>query len=322
MPTGKLKSFVPLSQQRNLANAPLVPDDNDPGRGILEAAESAGLMISPTAFWELLKEAGSGWWQNNAPRLGAALAFYATFSLAPLLLITVAITGRVYGREAAAGRLLEHLRHLVGDEMGVALQTSIASAREPAAGFWATVVGSAMVLLGAAWLFGELRDALNTIWKVQPRPGNGVWRFVRHYLLTFAMVLGTAVVLLASLVVSAALATLGNQFGDWQAFRVGEAMNFVVSFGVTTVLFAMIYRFLPDAVIAWRDVWIGSVVTALLFSIGKLLIALYLVHSAVASAFGAAGSLAALLMWLYYSAQIFLFGAELTKAYATRQPLP
>jgi membrane protein len=276
-------------------------------------------MMSPKAFWALLKEAGSQWWKDNAPHLGAALAFYATFSLAPLLLITVAITGFVFGREAAEGRLLAQLRQLVGEEMGAALQATIASANEPRAGILAAVVGAAMLLLGAAWLFGELHDALNTIWKVQPQPGNRVWRFAKYHFLSFAMVVGTASVLLISLVVSAALAGLGSQLGDWQSFRRGEAINFVVSFGVTTVLFAMIYRFLPDTVVAWKHVWIGSVVTSLLFSIGKLLIGLYLGHTAVASAFGAAGSLAALLIWLYYSAQIFLFGAELTKAYATRR---
>lgn len=279
------------------------------------AADMTGIK----AFWALLKEAGSGWWQDKAPHLGAALAFYATFSLAPLLLISVAITGLVFGREAAEGRLLGQLNRLVGEDMGAALQATIASASQPAAGVLAAFFGAVMLLLGAAWLFGELHEALNTIWKVQPRPGNGVWRFARYHLLSFSMVLGTALLLLVSLVVSAALAGLGSQLGDWQSLRVGEAMNFVVSFGVTTVLFAMIYRFLPDTVIAWQDVWVGSVVTSLLFSIGKLLIGLYLGHSAVASAFGAAGSLAALLIWLYYSAQIFLFGAELTKAYATRR---
>jgi membrane protein len=274
--------------------------------------------MSPKAFWAMLKEAGSQWWKDNAPHLGAALAFYATFSLAPLLLITVAITGLVFGQEAAEGRLLAHLRHLVGEEMGVALQATIASASKPAAGILAAVVGAAVLLLGAACFFGELHEALNTIWKVQPQRGSGVWRFAKYHLMSFSMVLGTAFLLLVSLVVSAALAGVGSQFCDWQSFRIGEAINFGVSFGVITVLFAMIYRFLPDIVIAWKHVWIGSIVTSLLFSIGKLLIGLYLGHSAVASAFGAAGSLAALLIWLYYSAQIFLFGAELTKAYANR----
>jgi membrane protein len=274
--------------------------------------------MSPTAFWALLKEAGCQWWKDNAPRLGAALSFYATFYLAPMLLISIAMTGLIFGRQAAEGRLLGQLHDLVGDEMGAALQATIASANKPSAGILAAVVGTAMLLLGAAWLFGELHDALNTIWKVQPQPGNGVWRFAKYQFLSFSMVLGTAFLLLASLVVSAALAAVGSRFGNWQSFRLGEAMNFGVSFGLITVLFAMIYRFLPDTVITWKDVWIGSVVTSLLFTIGKLLIALYLGYTAVASSFGAAGSLAALLIWLYYSAQIFLFGAELTKAYANR----
>lgn len=271
------------------------------------------------AFWALLKEAASGWWDDKAPHLGAALAFYATFSLAPLLLISVAITGLVFGQKAAEGRLLGQLSHLVGEQMATALQATIASANQPAAGVLAALFGAAMLLLGAAWFFGELHEALNTIWKTKSQSGSGVWPFARYHLLSFSMVLGTAFLLLISLVASAALAGLGSRLGDWHSFRVGEAMNFVVSFAVITVLFAMIYRFLPDTVIDWQDVWIGSVVTALLFSVGKLLIGLYLGHSAVASAFGTAGSLAALLIWLYYSAQIFLFGAELTKAYATRR---
>src|SRR6185436_3085107 len=152
-------------------------------------------MMSPNAFWALLKEAGSHWWKDNAPHLGAALAFYATFSLAPLLLITVAITGLVFGREAAEGRLLEQLRHVVGEEMAAALQATIASASEPAAGILAAVVGAAMLLLGAAGLFGELHDALNAIWKVQPRPGSGVRQFAKFHFLSFSMVLGTAFLL-------------------------------------------------------------------------------------------------------------------------------
>ena len=275
--------------------------------------------MSPTAFWALLKEAGSEWWKDDSPRLGAALAFYAAFSMAPLLLITVAITGLVFGQEAAQGRLLEHLRHLVGEEMGVALQATIASAGEPAKGILATVVGTAMLLLGAAWFFGELHEALNTIWNVRPKHGSGARRFIQFHFLSYAMVVGAALLLLLSLVISAALAGVSSQFGDWQSFRLRETVNFFVSFAVITVLFAMIYRFLPDTAIAWKDVWIGSIVTSLLFSIGKLLIGLYLGHTAIGSAFGAAGSLAALLTWLYYSAQIFLFGAELTKAYASRR---
>ena len=175
-----------------------------------------------------------------------------------------------------------------------------------------------MLLLGAAGLFGELQGALNTIWGVRPKPGRGVLGLLRDRFLSFSMVLGTTFLLLVSLVVSAALAALGSLFGEWQTAVVGQVVNQVISLGVVTLLFAMIYRFLPDVKIAWRDVWLGAVITAVLFTVGKYLIGLYLGRTSTASAFGAAGSLAVLLIWLYYSAQIFLFGAEFTKVHANR----
>jgi len=278
------------------------------------------VVMHPREFWALLKEAGSQWWLDNAPHLGAALAFYATFSLAPLLIITVAMAGLVFGHDAAEGRLRAQLGNFVGDEMGVAIQTTIASARDPAAGMTATLVGGGMLLLGAAWLFGELHEALNTVWKVKPkRPGG--WQFVKYHALSLAMVFGTTTLLLVSLIASAAFTALQGQLGDWQPFHLGEKINFCVSLAAITVIIAMLNRYLTDAVIAWKDIWVGSIVTSLLFSLGKLLIGMYLSHTAVTSPFGAAGSLAAILIWLYYSAQIFLFGAELTKAYAGRRRL-
>lgn len=211
------------------------------------------------------------------------------------------MAGLVFGRDAADGRLRSQLSNFVGDEMGVAIQTTIASVRDPTAGIMASVVGGAMLLLGAAWLFGELHEALNTVWKVK-RQRHGGWQFVKYHALSLAMVFGTATLLLVSLIISAALTALGKQFGSWQPIRFVEAVDFGVSLAAITVIFAMIQRFLTDAVIAWKDIWIG----------------MYLSHTAVTSAFGAAASLAAILIWLHYSAQIFLFGAELTKAYAGR----
>lgn len=271
-----------------------------------------------TSWWELLKASGNSWMEDKAPRLGAALAYYAVFSIAPLLLIAIAVAGLVFGRDAAQGYLLGQIRDLVGEQGGESLQTMVANAAQPAAGALATVAGVVMLLFGAAGLFGELQDALNTVWGVEPKPGRGVWGFLQDRFLSFSMVLGCAFLLLISLVVSAVLQALGGLFGNWQASVVGEAVNFVVSFAVITGLFAMIFRFLPDARIAWKDVWLGAALTALLFTIGKWLIGLYLGHSSVGSTYGAAGSLAVLLIWMYYSAQIFLFGAELTKVYANR----
>jgi membrane protein len=268
-------------------------------------------------FWELLKEAGSGWWRDNAPRLGAALAYYTIFSLAPVLLITVAVCGLVFGRVAAEGQLLGELRDLVGEQGAEALQSMLAGASQPSAGIVATVTGVVILLIGATTLFGELQDSLNLVWEMKP-PGGGLMTMVKARFLSFSMVMGTAFLLLVSLVVSAGLAALSKQMGQTGSEGVGRLLHFLASIVVVTLLFAMIYKFLPDARIAWRDVWLGSAVTALLFTIGKSLIGFYLGHSAMASTFGAAGSLAVLLFWFYYSAQIFLFGAELTKAYANR----
>jgi membrane protein len=173
-----------------------------------------------------------------------------------------------------------------------------------------------MLLFGATALFGQLQDALNTVWEVQPKPGRGLWGIIRDRLLSLTMVMGTAFLLLVSLVVSAALAALGSLMGDWQGSVIGHVVNGAVSLVVITLLFAMIFRFLPDARVAWRDVWLGAAITAVLFLIGKFAIGLYLGKASIGSTYGAAGSLAVLLVWIYYSSQIFLYGAEFTKSYA------
>jgi membrane protein len=240
--------------------------------------------------------------------------------MAPLLVITLAVAGIWFERSAAQSRLVGQLQGLVGEKGGEAIQAMLQSASTPGAGGVAgTVLGVAMLLFGAAGLFGQLQDALNTIWEVQPKPGRGIWGMIRDRFLSLSMVFGVAFLLLVSLVVSTVLTAVGSLFGDWQTGVVGQIVQTLIDAAVITVLFAMIYRFLPDAKIAWRDVWLGAAVTAVLFVLGKFLIGLYLGRSTVASAFGAAGSLAVLLVWLYYSAQIFLFGAEFTRAYANRR---
>ncbi len=264
----------------------------------------------------MLKEAGSDFLEDKAPRLGAALAYYTVFSLAPLLVIVIAIAGVFFGRAAVQGHIARQFRDLVGDEGARAVQAMIVNADRPGAGLVAGIVGVVMLLVGATGLFGQLQDALNTIWEVEPRPGRGVWGLIRDRLLSFSMVLGTTFLLLVSLVVSTALAALGNFVGGEAASALGQVVHFGVSFAVITLLFAMIYRYLPDAKIAWQDVWFGALTTALLFSVGKVGLGLYLGRGSVGSAYGAAGSLAVLLIWIYYSSQIFLFGGELTKAFA------
>jgi membrane protein len=270
-----------------------------------------------SALLGLLREAGLEFLEDRGPRLGAALAYYTTFSLSPLLLLVVALAGLVFGRQAAQGQLIQQIQTLVGEQGGAIIQTMLASAARPQAGILATIVSVVALLFGAAGVFSQLQDALNTVWEVQPKPGRGLAGMIRDRFLSFTMVLGTAFLLLVSLVVSTLLVALTRYLGA-DAGLIGHLVNFAASFLVITLLFAMIYRFLPDARIAWSDVWLGAAITSLLFALGKLLIGLYLGASAVASTYGAAGSLAVLLIWLYYSAQIFLFGAELTKAYADR----
>lgn len=274
--------------------------------------------VNLKAFWELLRDAASEWIEDKAPRLGAALAYYTVFSIAPLLLIAIAVAGLVFDREAAQGKIVEQIQHMVGKDGAEAIESMIQSASKPEAGYAATGFGIVLLLIGAMGLFGQLQDAMNTIWEVQPKPGRGVLGFLKDRFLSFGMVMGTVFLLLVSLVASAGLAAMGSLLGDWMTSGVGQVINFVVSFGVIALLFAMIFRYLPDAKVAWKDVWLGAALTALLFTIGKTAIGLYLGHSSVRSAYGAAGSLVVLLIWAYYSSQIFLFGAEFTQTYANR----
>jgi membrane protein len=262
---------------------------------------------------QLLKKSAFAWLDDNCPRLGAALAFYSVFSLAPLLLVVIGIAGLAFGREAAQSQLLNQVRNLVGTDGAKAIETMLQSASRPEAGWVGTVLGIIMLLFGAAGVFGELQSSLNTIWKVKPKPGGAVWSYLQARFLSLTMVLGVAFLLLVSLSLSAFLAGMVQLLGEWQTAWIGHLINEVVSLIVFTALFAMIFKILPDVEVPWRYVWLGGTVTALLFEGGKFLIGLYLGHSGVASAYGAAGSLAVLLLWLYYSAQIFLYGAELTR---------
>lgn len=264
----------------------------------------------------LFKAAADGWQNDKASRLGAALAYYMMFSIGPLLLLTLAAAGTIFGEEAAQGRLLGEIRDLTGEEGAKAIQAMLASRSNQDAGAKATLIGTTMLLFGATGMFGALQDALNTVWEVQPKLDRGLGDVVRERFLSFTMMLGTAFLLLVSLIVSAVLAAISALLGSGDVGLAGEAINSLLSFIVVTLLFAMIFKFLPDALVAWQHVWFGAAFTSLLFAIGKLAIGLYIGQSALASAYGAAGSLAALLVWLYYSSQIFLFGVELTKAHA------
>jgi membrane protein len=267
----------------------------------------------------LLKKTASSWVEDRAPSMGAALSYYTVFSIAPLLLIVIAVAGLVFGTEAAQGAIVGQLEGLLGERGATVVQELLRSVSEPKQGVISTVVGFLLLLVGATTVFAELQDNLNRIWEAPQRDRpSGLWGWLRARLLSFGMILGIGFLMLVSLVVSAAISALGGWwgplFGGWE--MVAQAVNLLLSFAFVTAMFALIYRFMPDVQIQWRDVWIGAAVTALLFTIGKYLIGLYIGKSSVTSGFGAAGSLAVLLVWVYYSAQIFLIGAEFTWVYA------
>ncbi|HET7292942.1 MAG TPA: YihY/virulence factor BrkB family protein, partial [Vicinamibacteria bacterium] len=292
-----------MSRRRGGVLAPTVPGAARPHPGRTAA--------------RILKQALAGWIEHNAPRLGAALAYYTAFSLGPLLVIAIAVAGFAFGEDAARRQIVGQVADLIGHEGASALERMVESAGEQKrGGIVATLLGAVVLLFGASGVFAELQDSLNTVWGVKPRPGRGLLGMIADRFLSFVMVLGVAFLLLVSLLVSAALAALGTLGASLLSESVLQAVSTALSFAVITALFAAIFKVVPDVEVRWRDVWLGAAVTSLLFSLGKLAIGLYLGKAAVASAFGAAGSLVVILVWVYYSAQIVFFGAELTKAYA------
>jgi membrane protein len=272
-------------------------------------------------LWELCKAAARGWVNDYAQSMGAALAYYTMFSIAPLLLIVIAIAGLVFGEDAARGEIFGELKDLLGATGALAVQGLLESVNKPAQSTAATIFGIVLLLIGATSVFGELQDALDRIWRAPSRSRSpGMWGIVRARLLSFGMILGIGFLLMVSLVASAALAALhkvwGPVFSGWTT--VASAVELVSSFLAITVVFAMIYKILPRVRVDWKDVWVGAGVTSMLFTIGKFAIGLYIGRSGIASGFGAAASLVVVLVWVYYSAQIFLFGAEFTWVYSHR----
>ncbi len=270
-------------------------------------------------IWRLLKITVAQWRQDQTSLMAAALAYYTVFSLAPLLIIVIAIAGAVFGEQAAKGELVAQIQGVIGRDGAELIQTAIenASRLDPSQGPIPSLINISLLLSGATVVFGQLQNSLNKIWNVAPKPGNGIIDFLRKRLLSFSIVLVIAFLLLVSLVISTLLVILGNYLRDlipgftylWQL------LNFLVSFGIITLLFAMIFKILPDAKIAWKDVWMGAAITALLFDIGKSMLGFYLGHTSFASAYGAAGSLVIILTWVFYSAQLLFLGAEFTQVY-------
>lgn len=268
----------------------------------------------------LLAETYREWKDDHALQWGAALAYYSIFSIAPLLLVVVSVAGLVFGREAVEGRLVAEIAGVVGPQAAAAIEAMVANAARSGSGVWGTIVGVGLMLLGASGAFAHLQKSLNHLWNVEPKPDAG-WRLmVRQRLAALGMVLVVALLLLFALVLSAAIGAAGG----WAEERLpmpGWALgllDLVVSLAVVTLLFAAIFKVLPDVEIEWRDVWVGAAATAFLFALGKVAIGLYLGRSGVASSYGAAGSLVVLLVWLFYSSQLVFFGAELTQVWARR----
>jgi membrane protein len=270
---------------------------------------------------DVLKQTFSEWMEDQAPTLGAALAYYTVFSLAPLLIISISIAGLVFSKEAAQGQIFDQLRGLLGDESGRAMEVMVQNASaEPATGLVATLLGFVTLLFGASGVFAQLQMSLNMIWGVQPKSGRGILGIIQDRILSFGFILVVGFLLLVSLLLTAAIAFVGHRFGDMVPGMEAlvQILNSIFSLAVIALLFAMIFKFLPDAKIAWRDVWIGAFITAALFTLGKFALGLYLGRSGVASSYGAAGSLIVLLLWVFYSSQIVFFGAEFTQVYANR----
>ena len=270
-------------------------------------------------WWPLVKGATTAWVADYAPSMGAALSYYSIFSLAPLLLIVISIAGLVFGQEAVRGEVFMQLQGLLGREASSAVEGLLASVSKPAEGVASTVIGVVLLLLGATSVFGELQDALDRIWRAPARDrSTGLWGLVRARLLSFGMILGIAFLLVVSLVFSAVVAALRkwwtSALGDWALLA--QLFDLVVGFVLTTTVFAMIYKTMPRVSVKWHDVWLGAVVTSVLFTAGRFLIGMYIGRSNLASGFGAAGSLIVVFVWVYYSAQIFLLGAEFTWIYA------
>jgi membrane protein len=280
------------------------------------------------AIYDVLKETFNDFSQDKVPRLGAALAYYSIFSLAPLLIIAIGIASVIFGPKAARGEIVGQIEDMIGPSAAQAIQDMLQAANQGGGGIIATVIGLVVLIFGASGVFVQLQDALNTIWHVTPKPDRSWLAMIRERFLSFAIVLGAGFLLLVLLVVSAALSAV-NEFVTPTSLPGGtflwQALNTVLSIGFITLLLSLLYKVLPDVKLGWRHVWVSALTSAVLFTVGKFLIGLYLAHSSTASAFGAAGSLVLLLVWVYYSSQIVLFGAQLSRTLLKRaglQPEP
>jgi len=267
-------------------------------------------------IWTVLKTAVENWSAHKDARLGAALAYYSVFSLGPVIVIAIAVAGLFYGRDAASGEVANSVKGMLGDSGASAVQAMLADAGRPRQGLIATVTGIALLLFAALGVVVQLKDALNTVWEVEPESPDGVWQFIRSYVVSFAGVLSLGFLLLVSLVISAALAAVGKYANTIGQEWILHSINAGVSLAVVSAMFAMMFKWLPDIDVDWSDVWLGAVLTAALFELGKFGIAFYIGKQGLESTYGAAASIIVVLVWVYYSSQILLIGAEITHAFA------
>jgi membrane protein len=275
-------------------------------------------LTSPNAWWSLLKDTAACWMAHKAARLGAALAYYSIFSLGPLMLIAISVAGLLFGHEAVQGQVSAQLASLLGEQGAQGIESMLAGAGKPSEGAFATALGAGTLVFAAVGVVVQLKDALNTVWEVEPKTKSGIWGFVRTYAISMAGVLALAFLLLVSLLVTTALSAMSHMLEPYMPETVFHVVSFLVSFAIISALFSMMFKWLPDATISWRDVIPGAVVTAALFEIGRLLIGLYIGKQGLESTYGAAASIVVVLIWIYYSAQLVLFGAEFTAVYARR----
>ena len=278
------------------------------------------MQIRIKPIFRLLREAFREWQQDKVSLLAAALAYYTVFSVTPLLVIAIAIAGAVFGQDTAKNEIVQQINALVGEQGAQVIEIALANANQPQLGSLASIISLIILLVGASGVFAQLQEALNTVWDVKPKSDRGLGQFLRKRLLSFGMVLAIGFLLLVSLIFSAILSGISNLeinlLPGWVSLL--RLLNLAISVGMISLLFALIYKYLPDAKIRWQDVWVGAIITALLFTLGKFLIGLYLGRGSLGSTYGAAGSLIIFLAWVFYSAQILLFGAEFTQVYARK----
>jgi membrane protein len=267
-------------------------------------------------WWTVAKEAAENWSTHKDSRQGAALAYYSVFSLGPIIVIAIAIAGFFFGREAVSGQVASSIRDMLGDTGAKAVEAMLADAGRPREGIVATLLGVAAVVFAAIGVVVQLKDALNTVWEVEETPGHGAWQFIRNYVISLAAVLALGFLLMVSLLVTAGLAAFGKYATPHMQEWFFHLATMSASLGVTSLLFAMMFKWLPDAVVDWYDVWLGAVTTAVLFELGKSAIGFYIGKQGLESTYGAAASIIVLLIWVYYSSQIILMGAEVTHAFA------